>query len=83
MCEGKALTLITHGHFVLNMINAFSCANSQDYLLSDIEEIEIVAVAENAYEGIKMCSPDLAIFDIRMPGTSGIDLLWIDFRFGT
>src|SRR3954465_11163746 len=47
-------------------------------LLSDYPEIEIVAEAANASEGIEKIenlNPDLVFLDIQMPGKTGFDLL--------
>src|SRR3954462_6657397 len=47
-------------------------------LLTDYPEIEIVAEAANASEGIEKIenlNPDLVFLDIQMPGKTGCDLL--------
>src|SRR5438046_6689723 len=47
-------------------------------LLTDYPEIEIVAEAANASEGIEKIenlNPDLVFLDIQMPGKTGFDLL--------
>jgi two-component system, LytTR family, response regulator len=47
-------------------------------LLSDHPEIEIIAEASNANEGIEKIEnlqPDLIFLDIQMPGKTGFDLL--------
>ena len=47
-------------------------------LLSEVEGVEVVGVADNAEEGIssiKTLNPDVAILDIRMPAGSGILVL--------
>src|SRR6516165_10990471 len=47
-------------------------------LLTDYPEIEVVAEAANASEGIEKIenlNPDLVFLDIQMPGKTGFDLL--------
>src|SRR5215216_5232435 len=47
-------------------------------LLADYPEIEIIAEAANAAEGIEKIesmSPDLIFLDIQMPGKTGFDML--------
>src|SRR5580765_4677807 len=47
-------------------------------LLTDYPEIEIVAEAANASEGIEKIenlNPDLVFLDIQMPGKTGFDML--------
>src|SRR5688572_15152264 len=47
-------------------------------LLADYPEIEIIAEAANAAEGIEKVeslSPDLIFLDIQMPGKTGFDML--------
>ena len=52
--------------------------NELKKLLLDFPEIEIVAEATNAAEGIEKVesmSPDLIFLDIQMPGKTGFDML--------
>jgi len=47
-------------------------------LLTEVEGIEIVAQADNAYEAadlVRTLEPDVAIVDLRMPKRSGMDLI--------
>lgn len=47
-------------------------------LLSELEDVEIIAEAQTcgeATECIQQLQPDVVILDIRMPGGSGIDVL--------
>ncbi len=47
-------------------------------LLAEVEGVEIVAQADNAYEAaslVKELEPDVAILDLRMPRRSGLDLI--------
>lgn len=52
--------------------------NELKKLLSEFPEIEVIAEAANADEGIEridMLNPDLVFLDIQMPGKSGFDML--------
>jgi DNA-binding NarL/FixJ family response regulator len=45
--------------------------------LADVEDIEIVAQAQNGDEALRLIaeySPDVAVVDIRMPGVGGIEI---------
>lgn len=47
-------------------------------LLTEVEGIEIIAQADNAYEAadlVRALEPDVAIVDLRMPKRSGMDLI--------
>ena len=47
-------------------------------LLTEVEGIEIIAQADNAYEAVDLVrelEPDVAIVDLRMPKRSGMDLI--------
>ena len=47
-------------------------------LLSEVDGVEIVAQADNAYEAaslVRQLEPDVAILDLRMPKRSGLDLI--------
>lgn len=47
-------------------------------VLSELEGVDVVGQARDASEAIesfRTCTPDVAILDIRLPGTSGIELL--------
>lgn len=47
-------------------------------MLSDFEDIEIIAEAKNGNEGVQLIhdlNPDLIFLDVNMPGLSGFDLL--------
>src|SRR5438046_8606906 len=52
--------------------------NELQKLLTDYPEIEIIAEAANASEGIEKIeslNPDLIFLDIQMPGKTGFDML--------
>ncbi|HTQ28911.1 MAG TPA: response regulator, partial [Puia sp.] len=52
--------------------------NELKKLLLDFPEIEVVAEAANAAEGIEKIdslNPDLIFLDIQMPGKTGFDML--------
>ncbi len=47
-------------------------------LLAEVDGVEIVAQADNAYEAaslVRELEPDVAILDLRMPKRSGLDLI--------
>jgi two-component system, LytTR family, response regulator len=79
----------THGphsfrHKIYNMIRAIIidderlARNELKKLLLDFPEIEVIAEATNAAEGVEKIdslNPDLIFLDIQMPGKTGFDML--------
>src|ERR1700757_2425991 len=52
--------------------------NELKKLLQDFSEIEVIAEAANAAEGVEKIeelNPDLVFLDIQMPGKTGFDML--------